>query len=58
MFENDLPKRKIGVLSPLSVIDNYRLASDRVMLVMIPVGLAEFSGQDVERVFAPIEAAA
>jgi maleate cis-trans isomerase len=60
MFENDLPKRKIGVLSPLSVIDNgayefYRLVSDRIMLVMIPVGLAEFSGKDVERVFAPID---
>src|SRR5215470_20333865 len=60
VFENDLPRRKIGVLSPLSVIDNgayefYRLVSDRIMLVMIPVGLAEFSGQDVERVFAPID---
>jgi maleate cis-trans isomerase len=60
VFENDLPKRKIGVLSPLSVIDNspyefYRLVKDRVMLVMIPVGLREFTGRDVERVFAPID---
>jgi maleate cis-trans isomerase len=59
VFENDLPKKKVGVLSPLSVIDNgayefYRLVQDRIMLVMIPVGLAEFSGKDVERVFAPI----
>jgi maleate cis-trans isomerase len=59
MFENDLPKRKIGILSPLSVIDNgayefYRLVKDRIMLVLIPVGLSEFSGKDVERVFAPI----
>jgi len=59
MLENDLPKRKIGVLSPLSVIDNgayefYRLVEDRIMLVMIPVGLSEFTGKDVERVFAPI----
>src|ERR1043166_3074522 len=36
MFENDLPRRKIGVLTPLSVIDNgayefYRLVKDRIM---------------------------
>jgi maleate cis-trans isomerase len=60
MFEDDLPKQKIGVLSPLSVIDNgayefYRLVKDRVMLVLIPVGLSEFTGKDVERVFAPID---
>ena len=61
MFEDDLPKRKIGVLTPLSIVDNgayefYRLVKDRIMLVMIPVGLSEFSGKDVERVFAPIDA--
>jgi maleate cis-trans isomerase len=60
MFEDDLPKRKIGVLSPLPVIDNgayefYRLVKDRIMLVLIPVGLAEFTDKDVERVFAPID---
>ena len=60
MFEDDLPKRKIGVLSPLPIIDNgayefYRLVKDRVMLVLIPVGLAEFTDKDVERVFAPID---
>lgn len=60
MFEDDLPKRKIGVLSPLPVIDNgayefYRLVKERIMLVMIPVGLAEFTEKDVQRVFAPID---
>ena len=60
MFEDDLPKHKIGVLSPLPVIDNgpfefYRLVKDRIMLVLIPVGLAEFTDKDVERVFAPID---
>jgi maleate cis-trans isomerase len=59
MFEDDLPKRKIGVLTPLPVIDNgayefYRLVKDRLMLVMIPVGLNEFTDKDVERVFAPV----
>jgi maleate cis-trans isomerase len=60
MFEDALPKRKIGVLSPLPVIENsayefYRIVGDRIMLVLIPVGLAEFSTKDVERVFAPID---
>ena len=60
MFEDDLPRRKIGVLAPLSIVDNgayefYRLVKDRIMLVMIPVGLNEFTGKDVERVFAPID---
>ena len=60
MFENDIPKHKIGVLHPLPVIDNspyefYRLAPPRVMLVMISVGLSEFSKGDVERVFAPLD---
>src|SRR6266849_47770 len=63
MFEDDLPKRKIGVLSPLPLIDNgpyefYRLVKDRVMRVLIPVGLAEFTDKDVERVFALIGVAA
>ncbi len=60
MFEESLPTHKIGCLAPLGVIDNgafefYRLWPKRCMLVMIPVGLAEFSSTDVERVFAPLE---
>lgn len=60
MFENDVPKYKVGALHPLAVIDNspyefYRLAPDRVMLVMIPIGLADFTAADVERVFAPLD---
>jgi len=60
MFENDVPKYKAGMLHPLSVIDNspyefYRLAPPRVMLVMVSVGLSEFSKADVERVFAPLD---
>jgi maleate cis-trans isomerase len=60
MFEDVLPKKKIGILSPLPVIDNsayefYRIVGDRVMLALIPVGLSEFSAKDVERVFAPID---
>jgi len=60
MFEEFLPKLKIGALKPLLVIDNsayefYRLAPPGVMLVMIPVGLAEFSKDDVERAFAPVD---
>src|SRR5207302_3749117 len=52
---------QIGALKPRSVVDNsayefYRLAPPGVMLVMIPVGLAEFSKDDVERAFAPLDA--
>lgn len=55
-----VPVCKIGHLSPLPVIDNqpyefYRIAPERVMLVMISVGLSEFSARDVERVFEPVE---
>jgi maleate cis-trans isomerase len=60
MFEEFLPRLKIGALKPLAVIDNsayefYRIAPPGVMLVMIAVGLGEFSKDDVERVFAPID---
>ncbi len=61
MFEEHVPHHKIGVLKPLLVIDNsayefYRLAPPGVMLVMIPVDLREFSKDDVERAFAPMDA--
>ncbi len=60
MFEDIIPKRKIGVLSPRSVIDNqpaefYRLAPPGIMLVMVASGLREFSAEDVERVFASLD---
>jgi maleate cis-trans isomerase len=60
MFEEFLPKRKIGVLSPLPIIDNaafefYHMVPPDVMAVMIPVGLQKFTAEDVERVFKPID---
>ena len=60
MFDEYLPKHKIGCLSPLAVVENsayefYRLAPRGLMLVLIPVGLSEFSRADVERVFAPLD---
>ena len=60
MFEHAIPTYKIGTLLPLGIIDNaayefYRLAPPGVMQVMIPIGLAEFSAKDVERVFAPLD---
>jgi maleate isomerase len=60
MFERQIPRYKIGCLQPGTIIDNhpfefYRLAPPGVMLVMIGVGLAEFSRSDVERVFAPLD---
>ena len=48
MFEEHVPKRKIGVLSPLPIIDNevcefYRLVPDGVMMVAVLLRLQEFS---------------
>src|SRR4051794_36309140 len=59
-FASFAPKLKIGCLQPGAIIDNapyefYRLAPPGVMLVMVGVGLKEFSSQDVERVFAPLD---
>jgi len=41
MFDDFLPKRKIGVLSPLPIIDNsayqlYHIAPEGVMFVFLP----------------------
>jgi maleate cis-trans isomerase len=60
MFEDYVPKHKIGCLCPLAVIDTYayefyQLAPRDVMTVMVPLGLQEFSAQDVERVFASVD---
>lgn len=60
MFDKFLPKRKIGYLFPLSIIDNvayqfYHLVPEGIMLLMLPIGLREFTPKDVERAFAPIE---
>jgi maleate cis-trans isomerase len=59
-FDAYTPKYKVGCLQPGAVIDNqpfefYRLAPPGVMLVMVGVGLKEFSSEDVERVFAPLD---
>lgn len=60
MFDGFVPKLKIGCLMPGKVIDNhpfefYRLIPTGVMLVMVGVGLREFSRDDVERVFEPLD---
>ena len=56
----EAPKFAIGSLQPLPIIDIsayelYRLFPENYMMVMIPLGLGEFSRDDVERVFAPLE---
>jgi len=60
MFADYVPKKKIGVLSPLAVLDNsayefYQLVPRGIMMVAVPLGLQEFTAQDVERVFATID---
>lgn len=61
MFEKYIPRKKIGFLSPLAVIENqpyefYQHAPEGVMLVMTPVGLTEFSKSDADRVYEPVDA--
>ena len=63
MWDDAVPKRKLGIISPLSIIDAsayefYQLAPPGVMAVMSGLGLTEFSAADVERVFAPLDALA
>src|SRR3972149_10329534 len=60
MFEQQVPIRKIGVPSPLPIIDNsayefYQVVPSGIMMVAIAIGLQEFTREDVERVFAPID---
>src|SRR3954451_18675955 len=60
MFDEFNPKLKDGCLQPGAVVDNhpyefYRLVPHGVMLVMVGVGLKEFSSHDVERVFTPLD---
>lgn len=60
MLHDFVPKRKLGILWPLAVIDNmpyefYRIVPRDVMLVGAGVGLSEFSATDVERVFSNAE---
>lgn len=59
-FTDEFPKKKIGYLSPRHVSDNgpyefYRMAPPGVMLVMVNCGLDEFTLEDVERVFKPLD---
>jgi maleate cis-trans isomerase len=60
MFEDAIHKYRIGYLSPLPVIDNsacewYRLAPPDMLAVFISVGVTEFSGKEMDRVFAPLD---
>ncbi len=60
MFEEFLPRKKIGYLFPLTVVDNmayqfYKTMPDDVMLVALPVGVRAFDPKDVERAFGPID---
>lgn len=60
MWEKYTPKRRIGILSPLTLIENgayefYRIAPKDVMAIYLPVGLAAFTAKDVERVYKPLE---
>jgi maleate cis-trans isomerase len=60
MYVDDRPERKIGVLSPRTVIEYtpyefYRLAPPGVVLVMIACGLEEYSVEEIDRIFEPLD---
>ena len=59
MFEDSQHKWRVGYLSPLAVIENaacewYRLAPPDMLAVFISMGVTEFSGEEMDRVFAPL----
>ena len=59
-FEAALPKRRVGLITPLSFIDGsayefYHLAPSGVMAVMSGLGLSEFTAADAERIFEPLD---
>jgi maleate cis-trans isomerase len=54
------PKRRIGAMSPLTLVENgafefYRVAPKDVMTIFLPVGLKKFSAKDVDRVYKDVE---
>ena len=60
MYIDERPERKIGILSPRTVIEYqpyefYRLAQPGVLLVMVACGLEEYSLEEVERIFKPLD---
>ena len=59
-FEADLPRYSIGYLSPLDVTDYdasefYKVVPSEVLLVILPLGIEEFSASDVERILEPLD---
>lgn len=57
---DDLPRKKIGCLAPMEIVDNsaydfYQIAPNRVMLVVVPLGISKFDREDVERIFTSID---
>ena len=60
MFEEYLPKKKIGYLSPLPFIEYppywfYRFVPEGIMFLAVPMGIKELTSKEVERIFVPLE---
>jgi maleate isomerase len=60
MYADERSERRIGILSPRTVIDYqpyefYRLAPSELLLVMVACGLEEYSSEEVLRVFQPLD---
>ena len=59
-FDEFLPKRKLGILTPLAVTENgpyefYRIAPHGASMVMVPFGIEKFTRDDLDRVLAPLD---
>lgn len=59
-FDEFLPKRKLGILTPLAVTENgpyefYRIAPKGTSMVMVPFGIEKFSSDDLDRVLEPLD---
>ena len=60
-FSKYLPKRKVGMLLPLPIVENvayefYQIVRDDVILVLSPGSISEFSLSNIEQVIAAFDA--
>ena len=60
MTEMPVPKKKIGVFAPRAIVEVgpyefYQMAPKGIMLVIVPMGIRNFTREGVEEVYAGID---
>ena len=60
MVEDNLPKKKVGLLAPRAIVENgpyefYNLAPKGNLLTIVPLGIKKFTKEGVEEVFKNID---